>query len=147
MKIISGLKLLKQVGLIQRSSHITCIDHKFLESGHTQMEVDSIHSAVEHAKKCTNIYVTSQWDTVMQMARRSHPYVVIPMKYWDFEDLKTMTASHFRAMKFDQHGKRINWLQIKWVRVTKDQPDCLQCRGCWMSCIVTVLKMEDNQFP
>jgi hypothetical protein len=27
------------------------IDHKFLESGHTQMECDSMHAAIEFAKK------------------------------------------------------------------------------------------------
>jgi hypothetical protein len=29
------------------------IDHKFLESGHTQMECDSMHAAIEFAKKKT----------------------------------------------------------------------------------------------
>ena len=32
---------------------INIIDHKFLESGHTHIECDSMHSAVEHAKKHT----------------------------------------------------------------------------------------------
>ncbi|CAC5382510.1 unnamed protein product [Mytilus coruscus] len=31
--------------------NIETIDHKFLESGHTQMECDSMHSAIEFAKK------------------------------------------------------------------------------------------------
>ena len=30
---------------------VEIIDHKFLESGHTQMECDSMHSAIEFAKK------------------------------------------------------------------------------------------------
>ena len=40
---------------------IEIIDHKFLESGHTQMECDSMHSAIEFAKKKTDIYIPSHY--------------------------------------------------------------------------------------
>ena len=49
--------------------NIETIDHKFLESGHTQMECDSMHSAIEFARKKTEIYVPQQWSTVIRMAR------------------------------------------------------------------------------
>ena len=39
---------------IETIPSINIIDHKFLESGHTHMECDSMHSAVEHAKKKTH---------------------------------------------------------------------------------------------
>lgn len=39
--------------------NIKTIDHKFLESGHTHMEVDSMHSAVEFAKKKTDFCAIS----------------------------------------------------------------------------------------
>ena len=46
------------------------IDHKFFETGHTQMECDSVHAAIEHTKKATSIFVPSQWDTIRTMARK-----------------------------------------------------------------------------
>ena len=68
--------------------HLESIDHKFLESGHTQMECDSMHSAIEFAKSKTEIFVPSQWDTVILMARRKDPYLVVPLKYSDIWDFK-----------------------------------------------------------
>jgi len=54
-------------------SNIEIIDHKFLESGHTQMECDGMHPAIEFAKKKTEIYIPSQWASIIRMARRKIP--------------------------------------------------------------------------
>lgn len=70
---------------------IKIIDHKFLESGHTQMECDSMHSAIEFAKKKTEIFIPQQWSTVVRMARRTKPYMVVPLKHSDVYDLKDLT--------------------------------------------------------
>lgn len=103
---------------ITHIDHLKIIDHKFLESGHTHMECDSIHSAIEFAKKKTQIYVPSQWDTVISMARRKDPYLTIPMKHTDFLDYKTMKEQHIRpqvktnkAIKF--LGDRLDTLGSK----------------------------------
>ena len=39
------------------STYLKVVNHKFLEPGHKQMECDSMHSAMEYAKRKTNIYV------------------------------------------------------------------------------------------
>ena len=70
------------------SNYLKIIVQKFLESGHTQMECDSMHSAIEFAKRKTNVYIPSQWDTVIHVARRHSPYVVVPIRQWDFIDFK-----------------------------------------------------------
>ena len=36
-----------------------------------------MHAAIEHAKKGASIYHPDQWDTVVHMARRNKPYVVL----------------------------------------------------------------------
>jgi hypothetical protein len=41
------------------------------------MECDSMHSAIEFAKKKTDIYIPSQWATIIRMARRKNPYYVV----------------------------------------------------------------------
>ena len=55
---------------VNKSASLQIIDHKFLESGHTQMGSDSIHAAVEFAKKATPVYAPSQWHTVIALARK-----------------------------------------------------------------------------
>jgi hypothetical protein len=40
---------------LQNSGNLETIEHNFLESGHTQMECDSMHSMIEQAKKRTSI--------------------------------------------------------------------------------------------
>ena len=52
------------VYIIQNSETITTIDHKFMESGQSQMEVDSIHPATETAKKSTAVYMPRDWHVV-----------------------------------------------------------------------------------
>ena len=70
---------------VNKVDNIDAINHKFLEKGNSEMESDSIHGAVEFAKKRkrkkrTKIYIPSQWDTVMAMARKTNPYLVVPVK-------------------------------------------------------------------
>jgi len=61
-----------------------------LESRHTQMEVDSVYVAIEWAKK-QHLYVSSQRDTYIRLARRRNSYFVIPLKYSDFLDFKNLS--------------------------------------------------------
>jgi hypothetical protein len=42
------------------------------------MECDSMHAAIEFAKKKTEIFVPQQWATVIRMARRKDPYMIVP---------------------------------------------------------------------
>ena len=108
-----------------RKLKLEVIEHKFLESGHTHMECDSMHSAIEFAKKKTPIYVPSQWLTVMHGARRNKPYTVIPLRYTDFWDFKNVSKSLVQNSKFDLNGLRVNWLKIVWIQFTKEEPDVL----------------------
>lgn len=47
------------------------------------------------------------------MARRMRPYLVVPIKYTDILDFKTLAASTLRNTKTDITGQKVNWLQIK----------------------------------
>ena len=70
--------------------NIEIIEQKYLEPGHTQMECDSMHAAIEHAKKGTSIFIPSMRDTIIHMARRKNPYIVVPLKYDHFWNLKKL---------------------------------------------------------
>lgn len=72
---------------LKTSRNIETIEQRFLESGHTQMECDSMHSTIEQAKKRTSIFIPSQWDTIITMARKKKPYIVVPLRFNNFYDL------------------------------------------------------------
>ncbi|MES9882503.1 MAG: hypothetical protein ABW185_16670 [Sedimenticola sp.] len=110
---------------IQSMDKIECINHKFLESGHSEMECDSVHAAIEHTKSLTKVHVPSQWETVVTLARKSNPYVVVPMKYTDFMDFKQMKKDSIKNVKIEKNGNKVNWLKIKWIRVQKKMPNTL----------------------
>ena len=40
----------------QHSTTLKCITHNFLESGHSHMECDSMHAAIEHEKKYVDVF-------------------------------------------------------------------------------------------
>ena len=105
--------------------NIESIDQKFLESGHTHMECDSMHSAIERAKKFTTINVPDEWNLVVQMARKGKPYTVIPLTHESVLDFKEYAKSKLRNTRTDLQGNRVNWLKIKWIRYEKSDPDAL----------------------
>ena len=73
-------------------------------------------------RNAPGFYVPSQWETVTSLARKNKPYIVVPLKYVDFMDLKKLKKENFKNMKVDDEGNRINWLRLKWIQVRKDAP-------------------------
>ena len=104
------------------------ITQKFLETGHTNMECDSMHAAITHAKKSTEIFVPSEYDIVLRLARKQKQYVVVPMKHSSFYDFKRLARSTIRNTKVDIDGRRLNWLHIKWMEVRKGEDGTLHVK-------------------
>ena len=65
--------------------HGKVIQQKFLERGHTQMEVDSAHSLIERKTKNVNIYVPADYVNIMKTARNP-PYDVKYLEHNFFKD-------------------------------------------------------------
>ena len=109
---------------LRMNNKLSIINHKFLEKGHSEMEVDSVHSTIESAKKRTKVFVPSQWHTVVTMARKVDPYVTVPLKYGDFLNLKELCKSCCPNMK-KAGSERVNWLKVKWVQVRCSDLNCI----------------------
>lgn len=88
--------------------NLEAINQKFFESSHSQMKSDSVHAAIEVAKKRTKVYVPSQWETVVNFARRQNPYLVVSIKYSDFRDFKLLANNQYKRIKVDIKGQRIS---------------------------------------
>ena len=68
------------------------IVQKYLEKGHTQMEVDNVHSCVEQKLKRRNIYYPGQYADVFRECRPEQQYEVLELTHDFFFD--------FRAVKY-----------------------------------------------
>ncbi|XP_031338517.1 uncharacterized protein LOC116167318 [Photinus pyralis] len=66
-------------------NHVT-VYQKYFEKGHSQMEVDSVHSTIERRLKNRDIYLPTDYIAVCKEARNRNPYNVKYMKYTDFRD-------------------------------------------------------------
>ncbi|KAK0055962.1 hypothetical protein Bpfe_014631 [Biomphalaria pfeifferi] len=49
---------------------------KYLTRGHTQMEADSVHAAIETNSSKIEVYTPTEWETVIKTARLKNPYNV-----------------------------------------------------------------------
>ena len=64
----------------------------------------------------------SQWNTVISLSRKKKPYVVVPMKYTVFLDLKGFSKQNCPNKKMSTKGTRVNWLKIVWIQIKKNHP-------------------------
>lgn len=89
------------------------IEHNYLETGHTQMNVDSMHSAIERAAKHISIYTPNEWCNVIRKARaenkktKTTPYKVIRMQHNDFIDLKDAYSHLMNRSTTDTDNEKI----------------------------------------
>lgn len=86
--------------------NLESITNNYLERGHTQMSVDSMHSAIENSAKNVSIYSPNDWCNIMRMARRKHPYKVIRLKFEDFIDLKKLHTDTMVNFSKDSDGNK-----------------------------------------
>ncbi|KAL4703070.1 hypothetical protein ACJJTC_008656 [Scirpophaga incertulas] len=118
---------------VQKIGHLKVIEQKFLESGHSHMEADSMHSSIETAKKNAAIYSMMDWISIFKRARRKknviidgkkvirQPYRVKEFKYDEFFDLKHLAQAIIQNRTKDQNGKPVQWFKIKRIRYIKGE--------------------------
>nr|XP_022903935.1 uncharacterized protein LOC111416199 [Onthophagus taurus]XP_022910560.1 uncharacterized protein LOC111421623 [Onthophagus taurus] len=114
---------------------IEIITHNFLEKGHSHMEADSMHSAIESAKKYIPVFCLNDWKTIMTLARSkrgknktSGAYIVEQMTYRDIIDLKALNTSILQNTIRDEGGEKIEWLKIKQLRYEKEKKKFIMFR-------------------
>lgn len=95
------------------------IEQKLLESDHSYMEVDSMHSATEKAQKYVPVYTMHDWLTVFRTARTSRsnkkPYNVQEIKFTDILDLEQLSKALVKS-KMLQVFKNINKITLQNLR-------------------------------
>ena len=106
---------------------ISVIDVKYMESGHSYLEVDSIHATIEHARKHQAIYTPKEWEILIRSCRRKpKPYSVTTMKHTDFVDVKLLATQIMKNTTKTTSGERVHWMNIKWLRFEKEEPNIVK---------------------
>ena len=101
---------------IEYIKHLDVITHTFLETGHTHMECDSMHSAIESAQKNLKVHSMGQWESILSMARKKMPYKVQRLQFSDFLDLKCLVKEMIVNKSKDVQGETVNWRNIRSMR-------------------------------
>ena len=92
-----------------------------MESGHSSMEVDSIHSTIECARKHQKVYNVREWEIICRAARRGNPYHVEQLKNEDIMDFHKVSQTIVNR-SVNTAGGKLNWKKTKWFRYQKDKP-------------------------
>ncbi|RVE42680.1 hypothetical protein evm_012668 [Chilo suppressalis] len=120
---------------VQKIENLDVIEQKFLESGHTHMEVDSMHAAIETASKNKTINSVNEWKNVFKAARKKRTktitkgeiketieidnYKVKEFKFNEMLDLKNLGVGLMRNKNKDNMNETVNWLKIKRMKYIK----------------------------
>uniref|UniRef100_T1HCM0 Uncharacterized protein n=1 Tax=Rhodnius prolixus TaxID=13249 RepID=T1HCM0_RHOPR len=111
------------------------INHKFLEPGHTHLEADTIHAAIEKVKKNTTakIEIPRDWANLIRLVPRKPPIEVIEMKQTDLLNFENLLKSHYVHRKLNSEKERINWFQIKWLQYSTLTPTKVSFKNSFSS--------------
>ena len=123
--------------LVRHMEHLEQIDHMFMVSGHSHMEVDSMHSRIEKKSDTLNIFVPFEWAVVASIARKN-PYEVYHVETEDVKDLKRLQQDmKITNMKKDSDGNTVHWTSgqgyssndiVSWLMYRKQDPESIYYR-------------------
>lgn len=96
------------------------ITQKFLEKGHTQMECDASHSAIECKLKNKEIYLPSQYAAISKEARPKQPFIVNFLSYDFFHDYSNKNDFFYYSIR---PGRVANDPTVTDLRVLEYNPN------------------------
>jgi len=113
------------------------LTHKFLEPGHTMMEVDSIHARIEQSTEDTEIFDFDGWVEEIKNAKEELP------KY----EVHCFTKGFVRTFKplvekqnwdKDLKGHKIKWSKVKEVQINGVEGNLVRLKYSYDGDIVTL---------
>lgn len=110
---------------VQELPHLKTIDLKFLVVGHSEMQCDSMHSAITtEQNRVGKVNWPADWKTIARSARRKgdKPYIVHDMSFENFIDWKSYADNNLTIRKEDVKGEAVSWQKMCWLNFSKDRP-------------------------
>ena len=68
------------------------------------------------------MYTPDGWYTLARSACRK-PYQVIKMEFQQWLAWKQLAKAYMKIVKIAEDGNSVNWLTLKWTRITNTDPD------------------------
>lgn len=96
------------------------IDQKFLVSGHTHMECDSVHAQIERKKKKSDmaIHLPRDW---YNLVRLTSPKISVTVMTNDmFFNFAKLYKGPLQLRKIDKSGDKFIWHDVKWLRFSNE---------------------------
>lgn len=108
---------------ISEVEHLTKIDHKLLEVGHTHMECDVDHSLIEKKKKSRDIpiYHPHDWYQLVRSTGKKQQFVVHEMAQKQFFDFAGTLKSKLIYRKKNKNGEIFKLHDVKWFQYNKNE--------------------------
>ena len=108
--------------IVETDITISSIDHIFMVQGHSHMEVDNMHSAIERKSNGLQIYDPYGWEVIAAIARKN-PYFVNQLRNSDIIDVKALQKEmHVNNVKMNMNDEKVQWHNITWMRFEKENP-------------------------
>ena len=108
--------------------NITQIDHKFMVSGHSYLPNDRDFGSIETEKRRhSQIFTPQEWYQLVRECRKVNPFEVVEMTQDDFFGIKEL-KEHITNRKKTVNKCKVDWLSIRWIRVTESKPFAFQFR-------------------
>lgn len=110
---------------VQEIPHLQTIELKFLVVGHSEMECDSMHSAIStELKRVGKANWPADWKTIARSARRrgDKPYLVHDVEHNQILDWKTYADRKLIFRKEDESRKLVSWQKMCWMNFSKSTP-------------------------
>ena len=90
------------------------INHKYFESGQSEMEVDSVHFTIEQATKHSDMNISSEWYTAVHFAKCTQlKYEVIEVNTCNVLDVKEAADECFINKKSTDDRGSLSRITVK----------------------------------
>lgn len=116
---------------VQVIENLETIHIKFFTPGHSQMECDSMHSAVgTEFKRVGKALWPGDWKTIARSARKKgdKPYNVHDIQGNDIFDWKAFAKTQLTIRKTDVDGKRVLFNKMCWFQFKKENVYEYECK-------------------
>lgn len=107
------------------------IRHHFMVSGHSHMEVDSVHAAIEKAKKIASIDIETprDWAVFIAQVNRNKPFEVVELDQTRFYALKDL-SSRFKRPKLNDLDQQLKFKPIVSFQYKSLEPGVIGYKDC-----------------
>jgi hypothetical protein len=65
------------------------------------------------------------------MARKKHPYIVVPLRFNQFYDLQKVAKENYGSFKQTTDGERVNW-EMEVLFFACSIVDCMESHSIWV---------------